>query len=89
MSFRYRKSIKLLPGVRLNIGKRGTSFTLGRRGASVNVGRQSSHLNVGIPGSGLSYRTSLDDGQSDQHRHGRLLGFLLLGMLVFILFVLL
>ncbi len=31
MPFRFRRSIKLLPGVRLNVGKRGVS--------SVNVGR--------------------------------------------------
>ena len=30
------------------------------RGANVTVGRRGTHLNLGIPGTGLSYRTRLD-----------------------------
>lgn len=36
MAFRWRKSIRILPGVRLNVSKSGISSTLGPRGASVN-----------------------------------------------------
>lgn len=56
MGFRFRKSIKLAPGVRLNITKKGiSSVSIGKRGATVNVGKKGSRGTVGIPGSGLSY----------------------------------
>lgn len=59
MAFRFRKSIKIAPGVRLNVGKKGGSFTVGRRGSSVNFGSRGVHSNVGIPGTGLSYRSKI------------------------------
>lgn len=60
MTIRFRRSITIFPGVRLNIGKGGISFSCGSRGATVTVGSQGAHANVGIPGTGLSYRTKLD-----------------------------
>jgi hypothetical protein len=59
MAIRFRKSVKLFPGVRLNFSGGGVSTTIGVRGASINLGKRAAHLNVGIPGSGLSYRTRL------------------------------
>ncbi len=35
---RFRKSIKLAPGLRPNLSGRGASLTVGPRGASVNFG---------------------------------------------------
>lgn len=65
MGFRFRKSISICPGVRLNIGKNGlSSVSVGARGASVSFGRQGTHANVGLPGTGLSYRTKLSPGPS-------------------------
>jgi hypothetical protein len=55
MGFRFRKSIKLLPGVRLNLSKSGVSASLGRPGATVNIGNKGTRGTVGIPGTGLSY----------------------------------
>lgn len=58
MGFRFRKSVKLAPGVKLNIGKRGASISGGVKGARVSVhssGRTTT--TVGIPGTGLSYQT--------------------------------
>jgi tetratricopeptide (TPR) repeat protein len=58
MSYRFRKSVKLAPGVRMNVGKRGLGLSVGARGArySVNTsGRKTA--SVGLPGSGLSYRS--------------------------------
>jgi hypothetical protein len=60
MSFRFQKRVKVAPGLRLNISKRGISTSVGRRGASVTLGRSGLYSNVGLPGSGLSYRTKLD-----------------------------
>ncbi len=44
-----------MPGVTLNLGKRGGSLSLGRRGASVNVGRRRQAATVSVLGTGLSY----------------------------------
>src|SRR5690625_495399 len=54
MKFRFRKRIKIAPGIRLNISKSGVSTSVGRRGASVNLGKQGTRVSVGIPGSGIS-----------------------------------
>lgn len=59
MALRFRKSIKLAPGVRWNISGSGSSWTLGPRGASIGIGKRGIHLNSGIPGTGLSSRSLL------------------------------
>jgi hypothetical protein len=65
MGFRFRRSISILPGVRLNVSKSGGSVSLGGRGATVNVGRRGAYADVGLPGSGLSYRQKISGrGQS-------------------------
>ncbi|MEB1806484.1 MAG: DUF4236 domain-containing protein [Bacillaceae bacterium] len=60
MSFRFQKRVRVAPGVRLNISKRGISSSIGPRGASLTVGKRGLYGNVGLPGSGLSYRTRID-----------------------------
>jgi hypothetical protein len=52
---RFRKSIRLAPGVRINLSGSGMSTTFGGRGGSVNVGKRGTRATVGIPGTGLSY----------------------------------
>jgi len=59
MGFRVRRSIKLAPGLRLNLSKSGLGLSAGVRGARVSVNSHGRVTNtVGIPGSGLSYSTS-------------------------------
>lgn len=55
MGFRFRRSVKLFPGLRLNFGKRGISASIGVRGAHVTYGPTGTRTTVGLPGSGLSY----------------------------------
>lgn len=60
MGLRFRKSIKLIPGVRLNVGLKRSSLSFGGKGFTYNVGSNGpSRLTVGIPGSGLSYSTTV------------------------------
>ncbi len=58
MGFRYRRRVRLAPGLRLNLSKSGVGFSIGRRGMwltkRADGGRQAT---VGLPGSGLSYTT--------------------------------
>jgi hypothetical protein len=55
MGWRFQRRKKLLPGLTLNLGKRGASFSAGPRGAKVNVGRRGAHATVSLRGTGLSY----------------------------------
>lgn len=60
MSFRFKKSIKIIPGIKLNISKNGlNSVTIGKPGASVNISKKGKQATVGIPGTGLSYSQKL------------------------------
>ena len=68
MGFRFRRSIRLLPGVRVNLSKSGPSVSVGRRGASVTVGPRGTHANVGIPGTGMSWRERIDAPDRDAKR---------------------
>lgn len=56
MGFRFRKSFKIAPGVRVNLGKKSVGISAGVKGARVSVnssGRVTK--SVGIPGTGISY----------------------------------
>lgn len=56
MGFNFRKSLKIAPGVCLNITKKGvSSVSLGGKGARVNLGKKGTRTTVGMPGTGLSY----------------------------------
>lgn len=59
MGFRFRKSIKLLPGVRINLSKSGVSTSIGRPGATINVSDKGVRGTVGVPGTGVSYSERL------------------------------
>lgn len=59
MAFRFRRTVSIFPGVRLNLGKRGVSVSAGVRGANVTLGRNGLYGNAGIPGTGMSYREKL------------------------------
>lgn len=58
MGWRFRRSLKIMPGVHLNISKRGvSSLSLGGRGATLNLGKRGVRQTLGIPGTGLSLTT--------------------------------
>lgn len=51
---RYRKSIKICKGIKVNFSKSGASLTVGRRGHTVNFSQRGIKETVGIPGTGVS-----------------------------------
>lgn len=58
MGWRFRKSFKILPGVRMNVGSKGvTSWSFGGRGVRVNVGKRGTTTTYSLFGTGLSYLT--------------------------------
>lgn len=69
VGLRFRRSFKLGPGVRLNVGKRGFSTSFGRRGAQVTVGgARGLSGTVGVPGSGLSYTSRISGSARSSRR---------------------
>jgi hypothetical protein len=66
MGWRFRKSFKLFPGVRVNLSKSGLSTTIGQGPFSVNVGPRGTSANISIPGTGISYHQKLSGGSSTQ-----------------------
>src|SRR5579872_1080832 len=53
--FRFRRSVKIAPGIRWNFGNKSTSFSFGPRGLKVTAGTRGVRTTVGIPGTGISY----------------------------------
>lgn len=64
MTFRFRKSLKLAPGLRLNLSGSGLGLSVGPRGASLGIGKKGTFFNAGIPGTGISSRTKLSGSSS-------------------------
>jgi len=60
MGFRFRRTLKILPGVRLNFSARGVSASVGPRGASMTFGSRGTYANLGVPGTGMSWRERVD-----------------------------
>lgn len=68
MGFKFRKSIKIAPGVKLNINKNSIGISAGTRGARFSVNSKGrATTTVGIPGSGISYSRSTNLGGSNRN----------------------
>src|SRR3954452_17728192 len=55
MGWRFRRSIRVLPGVRWNFGLKSTSVSIGGRGLHYTVGTKGARISAGLPGTGLSW----------------------------------
>ena len=75
MGFRFRRRLRLLPGLNLNFSKNGlSSLSIGGRGASLNVpiGRAGgTRATAGLPGTGLSYSSELGRPSTSQRRQAQ------------------
>lgn len=68
MGLRFRKSIKIAPGLKINLNKDSVSATVGKRGAHYTINSKGKRTaSVGIPGTGLSY-TSTSGGASGKSK---------------------
>lgn len=72
MGFKFRKSIKIAPGVKLNINKNSVGISAGTRGARVSVNSKGrATTTVGIPGSGISYSRTTNLGGNNHQNNQR------------------
>ena len=55
MGFRFRRSIKLFPGFRLNLSKKGIGTSLGFKGFHLSSGPTGQRATTSIPGTGISF----------------------------------
>jgi len=73
MGLRYRKSIKISKGVRINFSKSGVGVSAGRKGCRYSVhssGRRTA--TIGIPGSGLYYTTTVGGNKRSYNSNAQL-----------------
>lgn len=63
MGLRFRKTIKICKGVKVNVSKSGLSYTIGMPGMSINTGKRGTFANLGLPGTGISYRSRIGGGR--------------------------
>lgn len=66
MAIKFRKKIKIAPGIKLNITSKGiSSVSLGGKGVTLNAGsKKGTTLTTSIPGSGLSHTQQLSNKSS-------------------------
>lgn len=72
MGLRFRKSFKVAPGVKLNIGKKSAGVSVGGKGFRTSVsssGRKTT--SVGVPGTGLSYVSSSGGNSSSKSKSSK------------------
>lgn len=69
MGFRFRRSFKVAPGVRINLGKKSGSVSFGTKGARYTINTKGKRTaSVGIPGTGLYYTTTLGGSKKKTSR---------------------
>ena len=69
MGWRFRKRIKILPGIHINISKSGFSTNVGVKGASVTFGQNGTYINTGLPGTGLYRRDKISGSSLENNEH--------------------
>src|SRR4026208_630003 len=55
MGWRFRRSVKIAPGVVWNFGTRGRSWSIGPRGFKLNFSKRGVRRTVSLPGTGISH----------------------------------
>jgi hypothetical protein len=62
MGWRFRKSFKIIPGVRLNLSRSGLSASIGGAPLTLNISQRGLAGTASVPGTGISYRQDLGVG---------------------------
>ena len=61
MGFKFRRSVKIAPGVKINLSNKGAGVSVGGKGARVSVVQSGTRFTSSIPGTGLSYEKRLSN----------------------------
>ena len=63
MGFRFRRRIKIMPGLWLNLSKSGVSTSVGGHGLTTNIKGDKVTTTTSLPGTGISYRSTASKHQ--------------------------
>lgn len=70
MGFKFRKSVKIAPGVKLNFNKKSTGVTFGGKGFHYTVNSKGKRTtSVGVPGTGLYYSNTSGGNKSNSSKN--------------------
>jgi hypothetical protein len=88
---RFQKSIRIAPGIRINLSKSGVGVSVGPKGLKVGVdGKGRRYSSVGIPGTGISQRTyskADEDGHAPEKYQRALGAGVLIGLGIFVVLI--
>lgn len=68
MGFRFRKSIKIAPGIRLSASQRGLGVRVGGRGGGISFTPSGARVSASIPGTGLSWSEKIGPDRGTRSR---------------------
>lgn len=66
MGILFRKRVKILPGVHINVSKSGLGLNVGVPGANITLNKRGTTLNTGIPGTGIYSREKLSGNRNSR-----------------------
>ena len=67
MGTRFRKSVKIAPGVKLNVGKKSVGVSVGGKHGGVSMNsRNGARARVSAPGTGLSYSEKIGERKNSR-----------------------
>lgn len=64
MGWGFRKSVNIIPGVKLNLSRSGPSISLGPKGMKYNISSRGTRVRYSIPGTGIYYTKNLNNSVS-------------------------
>lgn len=72
LPFRFRKSFKIAPGVKVNFNKKSTGITFGGKGMHYTVNSKGKRTkSIGVPGTGLYYTSSSSTAKNKSNKKER------------------
>lgn len=66
MGFKFKKSAKIAPGVKLNLGKKSVGVSVGNKWGGMTINSQNGvTTRASIPGTGISYTERMSGGKKE------------------------
>ena len=61
MGLKFHKKIKVLPGLDINLSKKGMGVSIGPKGSKLTINSKGDiYTNISIPGTGVSFREKVN-----------------------------
>ncbi|AXF59281.1 DUF4236 domain-containing protein [Leclercia sp. W6] len=86
MGFRFRKRIRIAPGLAINISKSGVSTSIGKSGCTTNISSRGVKTTLGIPGTGISYTAGTSGKKSANKKGSSIISNLICLFILFVIY---